>query len=93
MTTDRDHLLTAIAGAFSLVIALGIGRFLFTPALPDMIAETSLTAISGGYLAAINYGATWRPSTTAATWPVPCSPWQCPPTGPAPRSGWPCGQV
>ena len=56
MTTDRDHLLTAIAGAFSLVIALGIGRFLFTPALPDMIAETTLTAISGGYLAAINYG-------------------------------------
>ena len=47
-TTERDHLLTAIAGAFSLVIALGIGRFLFTPALPDMIAETSLTAISGG---------------------------------------------
>ncbi|MBL4570356.1 MAG: YbfB/YjiJ family MFS transporter [Alcanivorax sp.] len=56
MTTERDHLLTAIAGAFSLVIALGIGRFLFTPALPDMIAESTLTAISGGYLAAINYG-------------------------------------
>jgi len=51
-TTERDHLLTAIAGAFSLVIALGIGRFLFTPALPDMIAESTLTAISGGYLAA-----------------------------------------
>ncbi|MEP5229903.1 MAG: YbfB/YjiJ family MFS transporter [Alloalcanivorax sp.] len=46
----------ALAGAFSLVIALGIGRFLFTPALPDMIADTSLTAVTGGYLAAVNYG-------------------------------------
>lgn len=55
-TTDRNSLLTALAGAFSLVIALGIGRFLFTPALPDMIAETDLTAVTGGYLAAINYG-------------------------------------
>ena len=54
MTTERDHLLTAIAGAFSLVIALGIGRFLFTPALPDMIAETMLTAVSGGYLSLIH---------------------------------------
>ena len=55
-TTDRNSLLTALAGAFSLIIALGIGRFLFTPALPDMIAETDLTAVTGGYLAAINYG-------------------------------------
>ena len=54
--TDRNALLIAIAGAFSLVIALGIGRFLFTPALPDMIADSSLTAVSGGYLAAVNYG-------------------------------------
>ena len=38
MNADRDHLLTALAGAFSLVIALCIGRFLFPPALPDMIA-------------------------------------------------------
>ena len=67
MTTDRDHLLTALAGAFSLVIALGIGRFLFTPALPDMIAETSLTAISGGYLAAINYTITKGAVTITAT--------------------------
>lgn len=54
--SDRNALLTAIAGAFSLVIALGIGRFLFTPALPDMIAATPLSAVSGGYLAAVNYG-------------------------------------
>ncbi|MCK0153998.1 YbfB/YjiJ family MFS transporter [Alcanivorax sp. S6407] len=54
--TDNDTLRIALAGAFSLVIALGIGRFLFTPALPDMITDTTLTAVSGGYLAAVNYG-------------------------------------
>ena len=53
---DKDALRIALAGALSLVIALGIGRFLFTPALPDMIASTTLTAVSGGYLAAVNYG-------------------------------------
>ena len=54
--TDKDALRIALAGTFSLVIALGIGRFLFTPALPDMIADTDLTAVTGGYLAAVNYG-------------------------------------
>lgn len=54
--TDKDALRIALAGTFSLVIALGIGRFLFTPALPDMIADTNLTAVTGGYLAAVNYG-------------------------------------
>lgn len=53
---DNDALRIALAGALSLVIALGIGRFLFTPALPGMIADTALTAVSGGYLAAVNYG-------------------------------------
>ncbi|QQD18905.1 YbfB/YjiJ family MFS transporter [Spongiibacter nanhainus] len=53
---DNGALRIALAGAFSLVIALGIGRFLFTPALPDMIASTTLNAVSGGYLAAVNYG-------------------------------------
>ena len=53
---DKDALRIALAGGFSLVVALGIGRFLFTPALPDMIADTALTAVTGGYLAAINYG-------------------------------------
>ena len=53
---DNDAFRIALAGALSLVIALGIGRFLFTPALPDMITDTALTAVSGGYLAAVNYG-------------------------------------
>jgi len=83
-TTERDHLLTAIAGAFSLVIALGIGRFLFTPALPDMIAETMLTAVSGGYLAAINYGGYLAGAMLAMAVPA---------TGHARRSGWHCGQA
>ena len=42
---DNDALRIALAGALSLVIALGIGRFLFTPALPGMIADTALTAV------------------------------------------------
>lgn len=53
---EKSALFIAIAGASSLIIALGIGRFLFTPALPGMIASSELNAISAGTLAAINYG-------------------------------------
>nr|ALV86688.1 transporter [uncultured bacterium 51] len=44
-----------IAGALSLAVAMGVGRFAFTPMLPLMIREGLLDVASGGWIAAANY--------------------------------------
>src|SRR5690348_12833512 len=54
----------AIIGLAALVVAMGIGRFAFTPLLPMMQADSGLTLAQAGYLAAANYigylaGALW----------------------------------
>jgi len=63
----------AAAGLAALAAGMGIGRFAFTPILPLMQAEGSLTLADGGWLAAANYAgylagaltATRVPATTA----------------------------
>ena len=45
----------AFAGLIALAVAMGIGRFAFTPALPMMQAEQSITLSGGGWLASANY--------------------------------------
>jgi MFS family permease len=45
----------ALVGLGALVVAMGIGRFAFTPLLPMMQADSGLTLSQGGYLAAANY--------------------------------------
>ena len=45
----------ALAGALALAVAMGIGRFAFTPILPMMQEDAGLTVVSGGYLASANY--------------------------------------
>lgn len=45
----------ALAGALALAVAMGIGRFAFTPILPMMQEDAGLSVISGGYLASANY--------------------------------------
>ena len=54
----------ALAGLAALVVAMGVGRFAFTPLLPMMQADSGLSLAQGGYLAAANYmgylaGALW----------------------------------
>jgi predicted MFS family arabinose efflux permease len=54
----------ALAGLAALAIAMGIGRFAFTPILPMMQAEGLVTLQAGGWLASANYagylaGALW----------------------------------
>jgi hypothetical protein len=44
-----------VAGILSLAVAMGIGRFAFTPLLPLMIQEGQLDVAAGGWLAAANY--------------------------------------
>jgi predicted MFS family arabinose efflux permease len=43
------------AGIFSLLLALGVARFAYTPLLPVMQAQAGLGLAEGGWLAAINY--------------------------------------
>jgi MFS family permease len=45
----------AAAGHAALAAGMGIGRFAFTPILPVMQAEGSLTLADGGWIAAANY--------------------------------------
>lgn len=48
-------LATALSGLVALAVAMGIGRFAFTPLLPMMQADGGLTVAEGGLLAAANY--------------------------------------
>lgn len=45
----------AFSGFLALVVAMGIGRFTFTPQVPLMIGESQLTLTSAGIVAAFNY--------------------------------------
>jgi len=45
----------ALAGLAALAIAMGIGRFAFTPILPMMQGDAGLSVAAGGWLAAANY--------------------------------------
>ena len=61
---DRAPLQVAGAGLAALAVAMGIGRFAFTPLLPMMQDDAGVSLAQGGYLAAANYigylaGALW----------------------------------
>ncbi|MFZ1874672.1 MAG: YbfB/YjiJ family MFS transporter [Chania sp.] len=45
----------ALSGFIALVVAMGIGRFAFTPQVPLMIAEQQFTLTGAGLVAALNY--------------------------------------
>ena len=44
-----------MAGAVALAVAMGIGRFAFTPLLPMMLAEGALDLHTASWLASANY--------------------------------------
>lgn len=45
----------ALGGLISLVIAMGVGRFAFTPILPSMQAEAGLAVDAAGLVASLNF--------------------------------------
>ncbi len=51
----RSPLRISLAGLTALVVAMGIGRFAFTPILPLMLEEGLLSLGHGGMLASANY--------------------------------------
>lgn len=62
-----------MAGALSLAVAMGIGRFAFTPMLPLMIQGGQLDVAAGGWLAAANYAGYLLGAMTASRmgWSAP----------------------
>lgn len=55
MTHDATRLKVLSAGIFSLILALGVARFAYTPLLPLMQQQAGLGIAAAGWLAAINY--------------------------------------
>ncbi len=55
MTQRTGAASVAIAGMVSLAVAMGIGRFAFTPLLPMMLAEGTVDLATASWLASANY--------------------------------------
>lgn len=55
MKSSFSGLRIAFAGLLALAVAMGIGRFAFTPVLPMMLEDTGLSVAGGGWLASANY--------------------------------------
>ncbi|MES3002781.1 MAG: YbfB/YjiJ family MFS transporter [Pseudomonadota bacterium] len=59
-----------LAGALALAVAMGIGRFAFTPMLPLMIQAGGLDVAGGGWVAAANYAGYLVGAMTASRVPL-----------------------
>ncbi len=55
MTKNFKIFSLVLTGISSLTIAIGIGRFSYTPILPYMLGELELTATEGGLIASYNF--------------------------------------
>jgi MFS family permease len=62
--------LISLSGLAALAVAMGIGRFAFTPLLPMMQADAGLTLEQGGWLASANYAGYLAGALWAAAQPV-----------------------
>jgi MFS family permease len=60
----------ALAGLTTLAVAMGIGRFAFTPLLPMMQVDARLTLAQGGWLASANYAGYLIGALSAARAPL-----------------------
>ena len=52
---DRSVLYILVGGMLGLIVAMGIGRFAFTPILPLMQRDLAMSNTVAGWLAGLNY--------------------------------------
>lgn len=55
MNPRTERLKVLVAGIFSLILAMGVARFAYTPLLPIMQQQAGLGVAEAGWLAALNY--------------------------------------
>lgn len=55
MKADFSRSQVIFAGICALVLSVGLARFSYTPMLPVMLEQTSLSKLQGGWLATLNY--------------------------------------
>ena len=55
MNSQRERFKVLSAGIFSLILAMGVARFSYTPLLPLMQQQAGLGLAEAGWLAALNY--------------------------------------
>lgn len=68
--TSVSALRIALAGMAALAVAMGIGRFAFTPILPMMQDDFGLSIIGGSWLASSNYFGYLLGALVATAWPM-----------------------
>jgi len=68
---DPSPLAVALLGLTALALAMGVGRFAFTPLLPMMQTDAGLTVAQGGWLASANYIGYLAGALCAARFAVP----------------------
>lgn len=70
-STKKDAWRTAIAGALTLGTLLGIGRFSYTPVLPMMLDEQTITLAEGGLLATLHFIGYFLGAAICMVWRLP----------------------
>ncbi len=68
--SQASALSIALAGMAALAVAMGIGRFAFTPILPMMQDDAGLSIVAGGWLASVNYLGYLLGALAATIWPL-----------------------
>ncbi len=66
----RSALTIALAGLVALAVAMGIGRFAFTPILPMMQEDAGVSIAMGGWLASANYAGYLAGALSVIWWRV-----------------------
>lgn len=69
----------ALAGLLSLAVAMGIGRFAFTPLLPLMLHDGTVDLAGASWLATANYAGYWIGALACALQPALWRRWGRPP--------------